>query len=154
MNIRGGNVEEKQRAGQLVADRFKEGYNCAEAVLRGFRDELDLGLDDQALKIATGFGGGLGQAGCMCGALTGAIMVLNLLYGRDNRTESRDPAYQNAKNFHDIFTEHFGGSCCRVLNPHGFGTSEQKKNCFKITAQTGEILMSYIEEKKLAVPTE
>ncbi|WP_198003894.1 hypothetical protein [Thermosinus carboxydivorans] len=40
----------RERAGQ----NFKEGYNCAEAILRAFRDMLDLELSDAAIRIASG----------------------------------------------------------------------------------------------------
>lgn len=133
----------------LAGARYKEGYNCAEAILRAFRDELKLDLSDEALKIATGFGGGLGQAGCMCGALTGSVMVLNLLTGRNSSAESRDPAYISAREFHKQFDDHFGATCCRVLNPHPFGTSDQRRNCLKVTAETADLLMQFIQGKGL-----
>lgn len=143
-------MDEYKKAGELAGSRFKEGYNCAEAILRAFRDELKLDLSDDALKIATGFGGGLGQAGCMCGALTGAIMVLNMLQGRTRADQSRGPAYSSAKEFHNLFTDTFGATCCRVLNPHPFGTTEQRRGCLTITAGTADLLMQYITEKGLS----
>lgn len=142
-------MEEKNNAGELATGKFKEGYNCAEAILRTFRDSLNLDLSDEAMKIATGFGGGLGQAGCMCGALTGAVMVISLLQGRTSPTVSRDPAYSCAKEFHGVFNEEFGASCCRVLNPYEFGVREQRHNCLKITSRTAELLEKFLQDKGL-----
>ena len=86
----------------------------------------------------------------MCGALSGSVMVLSLLQGRDNFSESRNPAYNAAKEFHGVFTKHFGTSCCRVLNRHEFGTGDQRRACLKITTETAELLMKFIAEHGLS----
>lgn len=147
----GDNLEEQQtRAQELARARYKDGFNCAEAVLRAFNEELDLNLGDDAIKIASGFGGGLGHAGCMCGALSGAVMVISLLSGRLRADENRDPVYNAASEFHNRFRGHFGATCCRVLNKNPFGTSEQRKSCYRITGETAELLARFLAEKGLA----
>ncbi|SMC75055.1 C-GCAxxG-C-C family (seleno)protein [Sporomusa malonica] len=140
------NVSAKELAGQ----NFKAGYNCAESVARAFRDLLNLDVSDEALRMASGFGGGLGHAGCMCGALSGATMVLGMLQGRDSKEQSRGPIYSSAQEFHSIFSEEFGAACCRVLNPHEFGSQEQRHTCLKITGTTAELLSKYLQDKQLA----
>jgi C_GCAxxG_C_C family probable redox protein len=58
-------------------ERFKGGYFCSQAVLCGFCEGL--GMDQHtALKVASGFGGGMGRMGEVCGAVTGAFIVLGL----------------------------------------------------------------------------
>ena len=136
-------------ANDLAAQHFKAGYNCAESVVRAFRDFYNLDISDEALKMASGFGGGLGHAGCMCGALSGATMVLGMLQGRTNKEQSRGPIYGSAQEFHDIFTKQFGATCCRVLNPHEFGSQEQRRTCYKLTSTTAEILLKYLQDKQL-----
>lgn len=136
-------------AKQLAGQNFKDGYNCAEAILRAFREKLVLNISDEAIKMASGFGGGLGQAGCLCGALAASIMVLGILQGRSDRSQSREPVYSSSAEFHGIFSEKFGGSCCRVLNPNPFETREHLRNCLKLTGNTAELLIDYIEGKKL-----
>ncbi|HWR43757.1 C-GCAxxG-C-C family (seleno)protein [Sporomusa sp.] len=142
------NLNAKELAGQ----NFKEGYNCAESVARAFRDLLNLNVSDEALKMASGFGGGLGHAGCMCGALSGATMVLGMLQGRANKDQNRGPIYSSAQEFHNIFSNQFGAACCRVLNPHEFGSQEQRQTCLKITGTTAELLLKYIQDKQLTGP--
>lgn len=136
---------------ELAGKNFKDGYNCAESVVRAFRDFFQLDVSDEALKMASGFGGGLGHAGCMCGALSGATMVLGMLQGRASKEQNRGPIYGSAQDFHGIFTEQFGVACCRVLNPHEFGSQEQRRTCLKITGTTADLLLKYIQEKELAV---
>jgi C_GCAxxG_C_C family probable redox protein len=59
---------------------FREGFSCSQAIVAAYAPSL--GLDrDTALKIASGFGGGMGRLAETCGAITGAFMVLGLKYG-------------------------------------------------------------------------
>lgn len=138
-----------QTLGDKATAIHNAGYNCAESILRAFRDEAGLTIHDDTLRIATGFGGGLGQAGCLCGALSGAVMVLSLLQGRDSSTQSRDPAYSSVREFHGIFNKQFGATCCRALKSHAFGTKEQRASCLEIVAVTADLLQQYISDKQL-----
>jgi C_GCAxxG_C_C family probable redox protein len=57
------------------------GFTCSAAVFSTFSEEL--GLDGEtAKKIACGFGGGISKTGNICGAVSGAIMVIGLKYGK------------------------------------------------------------------------
>ena len=55
---------------------YKQGYNCAETMIRAANDVYHLGLDDQAMRLTAGFGGGMG-CGRACGALTGGICAIS-----------------------------------------------------------------------------
>ena len=50
----------------------KKELNCAETIRYGANKVYGLGLDHEALKLAAGFGGGMGIE-ATCGALTGAF---------------------------------------------------------------------------------
>ena len=59
---------------------FESKFNCAQSVFASFSKEL--GIDEkQALKIGGCFGSGM-RKGEVCGACTGALMVLGLKYGQ------------------------------------------------------------------------
>ncbi|MCT4563628.1 MAG: C-GCAxxG-C-C family protein [Maledivibacter sp.] len=70
---------------KLIEDGFgkAEDLNCAEKILYGANEAYDLGLDKESLKLAAGFGGGMGIEGT-CGALTASIMVLSKLFVENN----------------------------------------------------------------------
>ena len=52
---------------QKAVQLFNSNYNCSQAVLAAFADKA--GLDEPtALKLASGFGGGIGCSGGTCGA--------------------------------------------------------------------------------------
>ncbi len=60
-----------------AAEQFKGGLNCSQAVLGEYAEQY--GIDhESALRVACGFGGGMGRLGRTCGAVTGAIMVIGL----------------------------------------------------------------------------
>lgn len=141
-------MEARNRAGNY----FREGYNCAESVFLAFRELLAPDLDRNMVRLFTGFGGGLGYAGCICGALTGSTAVLGLLAGRTDCQEDRLRAYKLAKEFHDRFEGNFGATCCRSLNPHPFDSPEHLRNCLKITGNTAKLLMEFLLEKGLYGP--
>jgi len=146
-------VDRATAARNAAGQYFKEGYNCSEAVLRATTDVLNIPVNDQALRMTTGFGGGIGHAGCVCGALAASVMSLGLLKGRTAATQSREEAYALSEEFHRRFQEKFGATCCRVLNPHEFETREHLVNCVKITGNTAKLLMEFMEEKGLVDST-
>jgi len=68
------------RADEAVAS-FQKKFTCSAAVFSVFSDEL--GLDPAlAKKIACGFGAGISKTGNTCGAVSGAILVIGLKYGK------------------------------------------------------------------------
>lgn len=136
-------------ARNLAGNYFREGYNCAEAIFLTFRPQVAPELDENVVKMVTGFGGGLGQAGCTCGALIGSVMILNLIKGRTSKEEDRQAAYDTARKFHDIFKDNFNSTCCRVLNKNPFGSKEHMKTCLKITGTTAKLLTEFMQEEKL-----
>lgn len=71
-----------------AAELFKSGFNCSQAVLGSFCEEYDVSLE-AALKIACGLGSGMRSAE-VCGAVSGAILVVGLKYGTYDCEESKD----------------------------------------------------------------
>ncbi|WP_434510726.1 C-GCAxxG-C-C family (seleno)protein [Desulfitobacterium sp. AusDCA] len=133
-----------------AGDYFKEGFNCAESIVKTFNELCYNPMEAEIVRIATGFGGGLGHAGCMCGALAGSIMILGILKGRNNITESKEPTYELTKEFHDRFKLKFGATCCRILNPYKkLDSPEHLQNCVKITGNTAKLLIEFLKEKNL-----
>ena len=75
--------------GEKAVKLFESGYNCAQAVAAAFADVTGL-EEKQAARMASAFGGGMGRLREVCGAVTGAAVVLGLRHGADKsvaRTE-------------------------------------------------------------------
>lgn len=96
--------------------RFEEGFSCAPAVLSTYSEQL--GLEQAlALKIACGFGGGIGRTGRTCGAVTAAVMVIGLKHGQVDLADedSRQKTHELARRLIDNFTARHGSIECRQL---------------------------------------
>ena len=105
---------------------FDSGCNCAQAVLLAFASELGLS-PDLAIKIAAGFGGGLGRSGETCGALSGAIMVIGLKTAASDITDiaAKEKAYALTLQLVTEFKERQGSVQCRELI--GFDLSQPEE---------------------------
>jgi len=60
---------------------FQQGFTCSSAVFSTFSEEM--GLDpDTVRKCSCGFGAGVSKTGNICGAVSGAVLVIGLKYGK------------------------------------------------------------------------
>ena len=93
---------------ELAADYFAMGFNCAQSVLCAFGPEY--GLDEySALRVATGFGSGMGRLCQVCGALTGGFMVIGLKHSRTQVGEEYKVVTENAYHLvHELATRFEG----------------------------------------------
>jgi C_GCAxxG_C_C family probable redox protein len=103
------------RSEQARLNMVESRMNCAQSVLTAFSDEL--GLDKaNALKLARGFGGGMGRSGKTCGAVTGAYMVIGLAESKAAR-EGVEAVYARVREFNERFIGlHGSTSCTELLN--------------------------------------
>jgi C_GCAxxG_C_C family probable redox protein len=104
---------------------FKSGLNCAQAILSTYAQ--DLGLDRQvALKLAAGFGGGMGRMAGTCGAVTGAFMVLGLDRGpaEADDQQGKETTYERVREFAKRFEARHGTMVCRDLIKCDISTPE------------------------------
>ena len=72
---------------QTACSLFRQGYNCAQAVVGAFCDEIGM-TQSAALRLASAFGGGMGRMREVCGAVSGMYMVLGILYGYDDAADN------------------------------------------------------------------
>ena len=111
---------------------------CSEAVLYVLNQALGGGLSaETAIRLGSGFAEGIGEAGCVCGGLSGALMGLGLFLGR-HRLHGRGSKRIQAKGreLHDLFRSKFGATCCRVLTKEV--RDQHRALIMQCTNQTGE----------------
>jgi C_GCAxxG_C_C family probable redox protein len=96
--------------------KFTEGYNCAQSVLFSYSDKLGI-TGDHALKAACGFGGGMGRKQEVCGAVTGGILALGLMYGRGENEDKQklELTYAKVRELINRFNAKYGTVNCREL---------------------------------------
>jgi C_GCAxxG_C_C family probable redox protein len=121
---------------EIAANYHEQGYGCAQAVLTSFAS--DFGLDEEhALKIATGFGSGMGRMCEVCGALTGGFMVIGLKYGKYRTEGTRygnetETTYKMVSELAAKFKERNGSMICRELIEHDLNDPEQRAEVIKL----------------------
>jgi C_GCAxxG_C_C family probable redox protein len=106
---------------------FDRHFNCAQSVFAPFA--LRFGMDlDTALKIATPFGGGMGHAGQVCGAVSGGLMAIGLVMGiASYDREKKYACYELAQEFQDRFWALHGEITCPRLLGYDIGDPEELK---------------------------
>lgn len=105
---------------------FNSGFNCSQAVLTAFCK--DFGVNTElGLKIAGSFGGGMGHMGGVCGAVSGALMVLGLKYGQsvDYDKYSKARNYLSVNEFAARFRKLNGTINCSELIGYNLGDEAQ-----------------------------
>ncbi len=101
---------------KIAENYFKEGYNCSQSVVAAFHEEMGLTLET-ATKIASGFGGGIGGAREVCGAVSGMVMVFSMLYGYSEAKarEEKKALYSKVLNAINTFKEQNSSYICKEL---------------------------------------
>ncbi len=122
--------------------RYEQEYrDCAQCTLLTIQELFNL-KGEEALKAATGFAGGIGRSSSVCGAFTGGVMALGLIYGRDRQTmkhpdpevrlnrfrEIEDRLDRLIKRLSERFTEKYGSTICHDIEMKLFGRSFDKWN--------------------------
>jgi len=129
----------KERAGNLYRTRQ---LLCAESLVVTLNKAFDGGLsDDQAIAIAAPFSAAMGDSGCICGALSGAVLACGLFVGNNQPYRHRKQMRHSARQLHDAFRAANGATCCRVLSGNGRCDSHQTRflQCANITENAAEM---------------
>jgi len=100
---------------EQAAKLYSEGFICSQAVFAVFAEKYGLPIE-VALKIGCGFGGGMRNAE-LCGAVTGAAMVISLRYGHTEGSDSegKQLCFQKTREFTDRFAAKNKSIVCRDL---------------------------------------
>jgi C_GCAxxG_C_C family probable redox protein len=99
-----------------AAGYFGQGFSCSQAVLAAYGERFGLARE-MAFRLADGFGGGMGGLGKTCGAVTGAMLVIGLAYGRARADDSRAKLVTNRaiQQLVSRFEARHGSVACRDL---------------------------------------
>lgn len=121
---------------KTAEEYFKSGeLFCSEAVLKTINDMLPEPQNDEIIKLSSGFAGGVGISGCLCGAISGGIMALGLVYGRLYGDNMNDKMLPKAAMLHDYIKDMYHATCCRVLTKDIKNDDEKTQHCIKITGE-------------------
>ncbi len=113
---------------------YHQGYTCAQSILASFGARYGL-PQDLAFRLGEPFGAGTSCTGDMCGAVTGALLVLGLQYGSilSNDDAARFRTYQRVQALIHRFREvHRSINCPDLL---GYNLSDPVQ--FQMAGETG-----------------
>ena len=147
--------------GMYAAELFLGGYNCAQAVAVAFCDKTGL-KPEYAAKMTSSFGGGMGRMREVCGAVSGMLLVLGLLYGYDTPGDdvSKKAQYALVQELAGKFREEVGSIVCREIlknppsDPNPTPRTEEfykMRPCARMVMLAAQLLEEYIAEHPLEV---
>lgn len=101
---------------EKAANNFRDGYNCAQSVLLAFANKVGL-KEDEALKLASSFGGGMGRLREVCGAVSAMFMIAGILkgYTEPNNDVVKADHYKLIQDLAAEFKLKHGTIICREL---------------------------------------
>jgi C_GCAxxG_C_C family probable redox protein len=105
----------------LIKRCGKEFNCCQSTLLHIHRKHPLLGFESNIMRAASPFGGGVGSWGSACGAATGIVMALGLVYGPDGEEsleefqEKKGKVNAMSKSIMKEFEEVFGSVNCNDL---------------------------------------
>jgi C_GCAxxG_C_C family probable redox protein len=146
----------QKKAGTL----FAEGYNCAQSVLASYARQFDLD-PETALKLSAAFGGGMGRQGEVCGAATGALMVLGLAAGNTSAIDkdAKERTYHLTRQFLSEFARQNGSIQCRELLGYQINRPEELEKarqqglfttlCPRLVEEASELLDQILADEHL-----
>lgn len=144
-----------ERHDERAYELFLSGCNCAQAVLLAFAPDAGL-TEQQALRVASSFGGGIGGMREVCGAVSGMLMAAGLLYGyAPGDRAGKSEHYARVRELADRYSEANGSIICRELlglagQTAGQQPSERtaeyykKRPCPELCRMAASILDDYI----------
>ena len=134
---------------KMLVEKVKKYYdkaydlNCAETMIYAANEEYDMNLAKETLKTMAGFGGGMAIES-VCGAITGAIAVLSLLFVEDRGHES-DKVKNMCKEFFAEFEKELGTNNCTALKAK---YRNDDVRCWDMVRVAAEILEKIVLREK------
>lgn len=132
---------------ETAEEYYRRGeYYCSEAVVKTIKDTFELDFSDDVIKMASGFPVGIGGSGCTCGAVSGGVMALGMVFGR---SDAKDPKVMKtmklSAELHERFRQKRKFVCCKILTKGmDFGKKEHLEQCIAITGEVAEIVADII----------
>ncbi|HDQ05058.1 MAG TPA: C_GCAxxG_C_C family protein [Deltaproteobacteria bacterium] len=143
---------------EKAAGYMKIGYNCAQAIVKTYA--ADVGLNEEEIvKTASVLGGGISRTGNVCGAVSGASLIIGAKFGSTDNTrlEKKDKVYKKGREMLERFAEENKSILCSeilgydISSKEGLMRARQSgvfiRKCPGFVASAAKILESIINEK-------
>jgi C_GCAxxG_C_C family probable redox protein len=143
---------------EIASDYMKKGYNCAQSILKAYANDVGMKEED-VIKMASVLGGGIGRNGHICGALSGAVLIIGMKFGTTDPIDfpAKEKAYNKASELLDRFAAENKSVLCKELIPYDMKNPEELKKareagiftqkCPLFVLSAGKILESIINSR-------
>ncbi len=140
---------EQKEVWDKVNQMMDVSYGCAESFVAAVGEYLWGEVDEPIQMISTGFSGGVGGTHEeLCGGVSGAAIIIGLLYGRTTNDEAKMVRCKRLiAEQRDRFVQVFGSTTCQVLRDAEFGADEDNP-CSALIAPAAFMLLDILEEEK------
>ena len=143
---------------KLAKEYMEANYNCAQSIVKAFAGETGMQEND-LVHLAFPFGAGLGRQGLVCGALSGASMILGTKYGKllQGKEAYRERIYGLTRKLLEQFKDKQGTILCKELLNFDLSKPEEllrareagvfTTKCPVFVRQAAEILEELLQEE-------
>lgn len=137
----------KQAIIHKAGDLMDAGYHCSEAILLSVGGHYLGEVSPQAVRMSSPFAGGVGSTKLdLCGALTGGLMVIGGLAGREDAAINDDRCQALAAAYRAEFLRSFGWLKCGDLKSNWIGNAGQE-SCRALVEKAAGVLVGMIEQQ-------
>lgn len=140
-----------------AAELFNKGYNCSQAVVGAWCDYINLPFETAA-AMSSGFGGGMGRMRNVCGAVSGAFMVLGMAFSSGKPgNEEKNRIYGLIRAYAERFKEEAGTDsivCREILGLtdaplNAEDKREKKLRCLHLIKLAAALLDEFITDNTI-----
>ena len=142
---------------EIASGYMKKGYNCAQSIIKAYASEVGIKEED-AIRMASALGGGVGRNGHICGAVSGAALIIGMKFGSTDPAnfQAKEKAYNKTNELLEKFSEENKSVLCKELIPYDMKIPEElkkareagvfAKQCLLYVLSAGRILENIINE--------
>jgi C_GCAxxG_C_C family probable redox protein len=140
-------IQQKTSVGVKAFEYHKSGFHCAEAVSKAIIKAYAGDAGNGIPKVATAFGGGVGRTKQnICGALSGGLIALGFLFGRNEPNADWKVASDLAAKLNHRFVEVYQTTNCGELLA-AFGPQENMMRCKQLSGEVADILADILDHR-------
>ena len=146
---------------EIASEYMRKGFNCTQSIIKAYASEVGMKEED-AVRMASSLGGGVGRNGHICGAVSGAALIIGMKFGTTDPANFRakEEAYNKTNELLEKFSAENKSVLCKELIPYDIKNTEDlkkareagvfTKQCPLYVSSAGRILVSIINETQIS----